>query len=169
MTSNWHSMRASNADRERTADVLKAAHAEGRLDWGEYQRRLDQALRAKTYGELQALVSDLPSGPTPLPAASSPTSGPVVPAVNPWATYRPVPVRETEPLAKASLILGALSPFLCSVTSVPAIITGHLALARIAKSGDAGRGMAIAGLIFGYVVTGFSLLWLMFVFLAAAL
>jgi hypothetical protein len=155
-------MRASNADRERAADVLKAAHAEGRLDWEEYQRRLDEALRARTYGELHALVSDLPSGPTPFPATPPPgPPGPVVPAVNAWSAYPPVPVRSTEPLAKASLILGVLAPFLCATTSVPAIITGHMALARIRKSGDDGRGMAIAGLVLGHVVTGFAVLWIL--------
>lgn len=159
VNANWHSMRVSNADRERAADVLKAAHAEGRLDWAEYQRRLDQALRAQTYGQLQALVSDLPTGPAPFPV--TPPPAPVVPAVNPWTGYPPVPVRSTEPLAKASLILGVLAPFMCAATSVPAIITGHMALSRIRRSGDEGRGMAIAGLVLGHIFTAFCVLWIL--------
>jgi Domain of unknown function (DUF1707) len=52
--------RASDADRERTAAWLRRAIDEGRLLADEYDERLGQALSAHTYGELDAIVADLP-------------------------------------------------------------------------------------------------------------
>jgi hypothetical protein len=53
-------LRAADADRERTAERLRKSHAEGRLDLGEFQERLEQCYQAKTMGELSGLVRDLP-------------------------------------------------------------------------------------------------------------
>ena len=58
--------RASDRERDATADRLQAALAEGRLDIEEYQQRLDAAMRARTRGDLAALVADLPR-PVPTP------------------------------------------------------------------------------------------------------
>ncbi|NNN12681.1 MAG: DUF1707 domain-containing protein [Acidimicrobiaceae bacterium] len=55
------SMRASDADRHRIFDELSKAFEEGRLTHAELSERMDQAARAKTYGELFTLISDLPS------------------------------------------------------------------------------------------------------------
>lgn len=54
-------MRASNADRERFAKVLHDAMAEGRLTVGELEERLDQVYAAKTFGDLQPVIRDLPA------------------------------------------------------------------------------------------------------------
>lgn len=53
-------MRASDADRDRIADILRDALAEGRLDAEEHSERIDAVYRAKTVGELEPLVRDLP-------------------------------------------------------------------------------------------------------------
>lgn len=53
-------LRAADADRERTAERLRKAHTEGRLDMGEFQQRLEHCYEAKTFGELGELVRDLP-------------------------------------------------------------------------------------------------------------
>ncbi|MER7794254.1 DUF1707 domain-containing protein [Streptomyces sp. NPDC097640] len=53
-------MRASDAERERIAEVLREAVAEGRLTMEEFDERLDAAYRARTHGELEPLVRDLP-------------------------------------------------------------------------------------------------------------
>jgi hypothetical protein len=55
------SLRASDEDRERIADRLRHATAEGRLHAHELEERLAKALRARTYGELDDVVYDLPS------------------------------------------------------------------------------------------------------------
>ena len=53
-------LRASDADREQVAERLRKAASEGRLIAEELEQRLEAALTARTYGELDALVSDLP-------------------------------------------------------------------------------------------------------------
>jgi hypothetical protein len=57
----YGSLRASDADREHVVDRLRNAAAEGRLAAHELEQRVAAALRARTYGELDATVSDLPS------------------------------------------------------------------------------------------------------------
>ncbi|MFD8639048.1 DUF1707 domain-containing protein [Streptomyces zaomyceticus] len=54
------SLRASDADRDRIADILRDALAEGRIDAEEHSDRIDAVYRAKTVGELEPIVRDLP-------------------------------------------------------------------------------------------------------------
>src|SRR5690349_1984853 len=61
-------MRAGDSDRQKVADKLKAALDEGRLDLHEYDERLGQTYAAKTFGDLDRLVTDLPG---PIPAQQS--------------------------------------------------------------------------------------------------
>ncbi|WP_273935844.1 DUF1707 SHOCT-like domain-containing protein [Kutzneria chonburiensis] len=61
------SMRASDADRERVAQVLHKAMAEGRLTVSELDERLAGLYQAKTFGELVPFTQDLPDVPTPMP------------------------------------------------------------------------------------------------------
>ncbi|UCM89945.1 DUF1707 domain-containing protein [Streptomyces marincola] len=56
-------MRASHEDREAVAERLREAAGEGRLDIDELEERLERALTAKTYGELEPLLADLPALP----------------------------------------------------------------------------------------------------------
>ncbi|MFB6678325.1 DUF1707 domain-containing protein [Streptomyces sp. NPDC056390] len=66
-------LRASDADRDRTADILREALAEGRLTAEEHAERIDGVYRAKTHAELEPLVRDLPGAHNQhRPAASSP-------------------------------------------------------------------------------------------------
>ncbi|MGH3670341.1 MAG: DUF1707 SHOCT-like domain-containing protein [Pseudonocardiaceae bacterium] len=65
-------MRAADSDRERVAEQLRVAHADGRLDLTEFDERVQQAWAARTYGELEVLTADLP-GIQASPAASVPT------------------------------------------------------------------------------------------------
>lgn len=52
-------IRAADSDRDVTAEELREAHADGRLDLGEYRERLDAAMEAKTLGEIADLLDDL--------------------------------------------------------------------------------------------------------------
>ncbi|WP_274561728.1 DUF1707 SHOCT-like domain-containing protein [Streptomyces spiramyceticus] len=54
-------IRASDADRDRIADILREAMAEGRLTAEEHSERIDSVYRAKTVAELEPLVQDLPA------------------------------------------------------------------------------------------------------------
>jgi Domain of unknown function (DUF1707) len=58
--------RAGDADREAVAEQLRMAAGEGRLDLEELDDRLGQAYGARTYGQLRALVADLPALPVSL-------------------------------------------------------------------------------------------------------
>jgi hypothetical protein len=53
-------LRASDADRERVGERLRQAAAEGRLLTEELEQRLEASFSARTYGQLNAVVADLP-------------------------------------------------------------------------------------------------------------
>jgi hypothetical protein len=53
-------IRASDSDREQVAERLRQAAIEGRLTTDELEERLEAASAARTYGELDPLVADLP-------------------------------------------------------------------------------------------------------------
>ncbi|MEU5994301.1 DUF1707 domain-containing protein [Spirillospora sp. NPDC047418] len=59
-------IRIGDAERDAVMVALHDHFAEGRLDHGELDERLDAVLSAKTRGDLRTLVKDLPS-PTGLP------------------------------------------------------------------------------------------------------
>ncbi|HEY1531634.1 MAG TPA: DUF4190 domain-containing protein [Galbitalea sp.] len=70
---------------------------------------------------------------------------PVVPPAAP--AYQPAPVgQKTNVLAIVALILGIVVP-------IGGIICGPIALGQIKRTGEAGRGLAMAGLIIGIVFT----------------
>ena len=54
-------IRASDTDRDRAASLLREHHAAGRLTAEEFHDRMDKALDAKTLGELDELMADLPA------------------------------------------------------------------------------------------------------------
>ena len=68
-------LRASDADRERVAEALREAHAEGRLTAEEFDERVDRAYAARTYADLEGLTGDLPRPPA-RPAPAAPTGSP---------------------------------------------------------------------------------------------
>src|ERR1700683_2799157 len=53
-------MRASDSDRDRVVELLNVAYSEGRLFRDEYDERLEHALSARTYADLDQIVTDLP-------------------------------------------------------------------------------------------------------------
>jgi uncharacterized protein DUF1707 len=56
-------IRASPADRDRAIDVLKAGFVEGRITEQELDLRVGQALGARYFADLIALIDDLPASP----------------------------------------------------------------------------------------------------------
>ena len=93
-------MRASDEDRERTAALLREHHAVGRLTAEEFEDRLEGVFAARTHGDLDALLADLPAIDLyQLPSASiRPASrsvvrsrgrgGPILPrSVSGWLTW----------------------------------------------------------------------------------
>ncbi|QHC20891.1 DUF1707 SHOCT-like domain-containing protein [Streptomyces sp. GS7] len=81
-------LRASDADRERVAEILRDALAEGRLDMAEFDERFDATYQARTYGELERITADLPAGaPAPPSLRKEPAAGGAVDAVGPVTAW----------------------------------------------------------------------------------
>jgi hypothetical protein len=60
------------------------------------------------------------------------------------------PPRRTNGLAIASLACSIFGVF-CCLTALPGVVMGHIAMSQIKRSGEDGKGLALAGLIIGYV------------------
>jgi hypothetical protein len=82
--------------------------------------------------------------------------------------YGPVmPASRTNVLAIISLVAGLVGFVACFVPSIVAVVTGHIGLSQIARSGrggpytvpETGRGLAIAGLVLGYIGVGLGVLF----------
>ena len=121
-------IRAADADRDRVVGLLNTAYTEGRLSKDEYDARLDGALSARTYADLDQVVTDLPVAP-----ATAVT-----------------PVAKTNGLAIASLACGLAQFAFGPLATIPAIMCGHMARGQIKRTGEQGAGLALAGLILGW-------------------
>ena len=131
-------LRTSAADRERAVDVLKAAFTDGRLPQHDYETRIERALSAQTFTDLDALVSDLPG--------TLPPPGP------------PVPPR-TNTLAIIALVAGIAQFFgFWLLGTIPAVVCGYIARRQIRETGEQGDGMALAGVVLGWVGIGLSVI-----------
>lgn len=76
-----------------------------------------------------------------------------------WAAQPPVPPYPAYPYLRYPYIPPrtnalAIASLVCAFLFAPlGIVFGHLSLSQIRQSGEDGRGLAIAGLVIGYVVT----------------
>lgn len=135
------SMLASHADRERAVDVLRAGYGEGRLEKAEFDKRVERAYGARTVGELALLVSDLPLGPVPQPAPFTAMPRTFLPAPRPRANGKAV----------GAAVCGLLCVPTFGFTGIPAVILGHTARAEIDRTGEGGDGLALTGLVLGWL------------------
>ncbi|MBO4253039.1 DUF1707 domain-containing protein [Streptomyces griseorubiginosus] len=140
------SMLASHADRERAVDVLRAGYGEGRLEHSEFEKRVARAYAARTVGELALLVGDLPTGPVPQPAPLM--AVPPVPR-----TFLPTARPQTNGKAVGAAVCGLLCVPTLGLTGIPAVILGHTARAEIERTGETGEGLAMTGLVLGWLST----------------
>jgi DUF1707 SHOCT-like domain/Domain of unknown function (DUF4190) len=132
-------MRAADTDRDRVAGLLGTAYSEGRLSKDEYDARLESALSARTYADLDRLVTDLPAGRAATPPMAA-------------RTTMVAPVATTNGLAIASLACGIAQFAFGPLATIPAIVLGHMARSQIKRTGEQGAGLALAGLILGWAV-----------------
>jgi hypothetical protein len=141
----YGSMRATDADRENVRQILQDAHAQGRLSWDEFDSRSSALMNAQTYEQLAELASDLPGRVPGMPSGG-------YPQYQQYQQYQPVPFsgQQTNGLAIAALVCGICQVFFWFLTGVPAVVLGHIARRQIRQTGEAGDGMALAGLILGY-------------------
>ncbi|MBC9728979.1 DUF1707 and DUF4190 domain-containing protein [Streptomyces sp. TRM68367] len=133
-------MLASHADRERAVDVLRAGFGEGRLEQDEFEKRVARAYAARTVGELAHIVADLPQGPVPQPSA--------VPR-----TFLPAPRPQTNGKAVGAAVCGLLCVPTFGLTGIPAIVLGHSARSEMRRTGETGDGLALTGLVLGWMST----------------
>jgi hypothetical protein len=122
-------MRASTVDRDRAVELITSAYTEGRLDKDEHDARVERAMTATTFADLDSVVVDLPGGRPPVT---------VLPA-------------KTNALAITSLVCGIAQIMFGPFATVPAIVCGHIGRSQIRRTGEGGAGVALAGLVLGWV------------------
>ena len=148
---DYGQLRATDADRDRADQMLREAYADGRLSWGEFDDRTTALAAAKTHDQLVTLTADLG-------AAQAPAPYPPPPGVSPRTG--------TNSLAIASLACGIGQAMFWIFSGIPAIVLGHIARKQIRRTGQDGDGMALGGLILGYLGVLLSALLLILIFLA---
>jgi DUF1707 SHOCT-like domain/Domain of unknown function (DUF4190) len=148
-------LRAADADRDHVAGILGTAYSEGRLSKDEYDERLHSALTARTFGDLDRVVTDLP-----VPQATAPRP----PATRATAT----PAAGPNGYALASFVCGLAQFVFGPLATVPAIIFGHMARSQIRRTGEPGAGLALAGLILGWGAVIFGIIVVIGAVLAVA-
>jgi hypothetical protein len=104
--------------------------------------------------------------PTPPP---TPPPQPATPPASGGGGYYTQPTSTTNGLAIASLV-SSIAGFFCGVGYIVGIVLGFIAMNQIDRSGGTqqGRGLALAGVIIGFVCIGIGLLVLIIVVIAGA-
>src|SRR5262249_39895890 len=105
-------------------------------DKDEYDARLESALSARTYADLDHVVSDLPGARVPPVRRVTATNG----------------------LAVASLACGLAQFAFGPLPTIPAIVLGHVARHQIKRTGEQGGGMALAGLLLGWAAVALGII-----------
>jgi Domain of unknown function (DUF1707) len=114
-------IRASDADRDRVAALLREHHAAGRLTAEEFHDRMDKALEAKTLGELDELLADLPAIDLyRLPYESSRPHHSLLP----WDPARPASPPKFTPGTVAMGAWAAVTAALIAIWAVAAVVGG---------------------------------------------
>jgi len=97
-------------------------------------------------------ASWLPLGQSPFAAALVPGVPPVPPSIPGVSPIAPPAGERTSGVAIGSLVCGILGFFTGGLLGIVAVILGHIGLSQIKKNPTLkGHGMALAGLILGYV------------------
>jgi hypothetical protein len=124
-------LRVSHEDRDQVAEQLRVAAGDGRLTADELDERLETALTARTYGELEVLLADLPAagsarlGPAPVAQAKDlvelkVTHG-VIKRDGPWV----VPRRLTVEARHGNVAIDFTAAVISQPTLDLAITVGH--------------------------------------------
>jgi peptidyl-prolyl cis-trans isomerase B (cyclophilin B) len=77
----------------------------------------------------------------------------------------------TSPLNVMALIgfILSVSGVVVGITVIPGIVLSHIGMSQIKRTGESGRGFALAGLVVGYCLVGLSVIAVIIVLLLAIL
>jgi hypothetical protein len=123
-------IRASDADRDRITARLREHYAEGRLSTDELEERIDEALSAKTLGDLRRVMTDLPEAePALTPAGPRPwqMAGPAGPA-----PYQVTRYRRRGPRFFPLLVIGLFVAFVAAGGGAAAVAVKIIAITVLA-------------------------------------
>ncbi|WP_067532307.1 DUF1707 and DUF4190 domain-containing protein [Nocardia crassostreae] len=132
--------RAGDDDRDRVVEALKQCFTEGRIDADELSDRIGLALNAKTYGDLERVMTGLPA------VRLGPAVYPNTPMF--YGPQPPRPQARANGMGIAALVLGMFG-IACGITALPAVALGSVALFLDSQRED--KGLAIAGVVLGAV------------------
>ena len=122
-------LRVSHEDRDQVAEQLRVAAGDGRLTAEELDERLETALTARTYGELEVLLVDLPAAPGARTAPPAEAKDLVALKINhgvikrdgPWV----VPRRMTVEVRHGNVVIDFSAAVISQPTLDLAISSGH--------------------------------------------
>lgn len=103
------------------------------------------------------------TGPRYSPPQPAYSQGPNQPGYVPGPYYDQGPAQRTSGMAIAALVCGIAGLMMIPFASIAAIVLGHVSLSSVKRTGEGGRGLALAGLILGYVVTVGAILIIAFI------
>jgi hypothetical protein len=108
-------LRASDADREETVELLRLHHSDGRLTIDEFTERMEKAYVAKTYGDLSVLTADLPLQIPPTPTVLDHKPPKPAPPTNHRHNFR-----------QHLLAYTWVNGFMISLWALASVISGHV-------------------------------------------
>jgi hypothetical protein len=106
----------------------------------------------------QAAPADT-TGAVPPPPPAAPAYG----GTQPYPSYGTYPY--TQPAARTNVLaiislVASCAGLIFGIGAIAGVVTGHIAMSQIRRTGEGGRGLALAGVVVGYCLVG---LWLLFV------
>ncbi len=111
----------------------------------------------------KAPKADAATPPVPPATAAAPPAPAAAPPEQPYAQQQPYGgVAYTPGMAPPTNTLAIVALILAFFLPLGGVICGHIALGQIKRTGESGHGLALAGTIIGYVLTGLTLLFGLF-------
>jgi hypothetical protein len=127
-------MLASDAERERVIETLKAAYVYGLVTKDEFEQRVNHTLASRTHADLALVTADIPYGLAAPPATLTPPPARARARVQAQAPAQAHPRAKAQPPATATLGLGERA------VVVPAALAGlALIIAVVAGNSVAGQ------------------------------
>ena len=128
---------------------------------------LDPYTGQPTYGGTQQpQYGEQPYGVSPYPAQGYQQYGAQPYPAQPYGQGYPA-APNTNGMAIGALVASIAGTAVCGIGSIVGIILGYIALNQIKRTGEQGRGMAVAGIIIGYVIVALVVLYIVVVVIIA--